>query len=73
VAVASGESLYVTGKVLGHRKARSTKRYAHLPDDPIRAAADRAAGRIAARLAIGGEGESGDASVTSLESARSGR
>ena len=51
VAVASGESLFVTGKVLGHRKARSTERYAHLADDPIRAAADRAAGRIAAALA----------------------
>jgi integrase len=52
VAVASGESLYVTGKVLGHRKARSTERYAHLADDPIRAAADRAAGRIAAALTL---------------------
>jgi integrase len=40
VAVGSGESLYVTGKVLGHRKARSTERHAHLADDPTRAAAD---------------------------------
>src|SRR5690242_15971282 len=51
VAVASGESLYVTGKVLGHRKARSTERYARLADNPIRAAADRAAGRVARLLA----------------------
>ena len=50
-AVASGESLYVIGKVLGHAKARSTERYAHLADDPLRAAADRAAARIAAGLA----------------------
>ncbi len=50
-AVASGESLFITGKVLGHAKARSTERYAHLADDPLRAAADRAAARIAAGLA----------------------
>jgi hypothetical protein len=55
VAVASGESLFITGKVLGHRKARSTERYAHLADDPIQAAADRAASRIAAQLAANSE------------------
>src|SRR3954447_25493447 len=62
VAVASGESLYVTGKVLGHRKARSTERYAHLADDPIRSAADRAARRIAARLTGNGGLEAGPSS-----------
>src|SRR3954471_22974107 len=71
VAVASGESLYVTGKVLGHRKARSTERYAHLADDPIRAAADRTAGWIAARLAVGGNGEGKAANVASLGRVRS--
>jgi hypothetical protein len=45
VAAGSGESLFVTGTVLGHRTARSAKRYAHLADDPVRAAADRAGGR----------------------------
>jgi integrase len=54
LAVASGESLFITGKVLGHRKARSTERYAHLADDPIKAAVDRTAGRILAQLAAKG-------------------
>jgi integrase len=46
VAVSSGESLYVVGKILGHRQARTTEIYAHLADDPVRAAADRAARKI---------------------------
>jgi integrase len=46
VAVGGGESLYVVGKILGHRQARTTEIYAHLADDPVRAAADRAAQRI---------------------------
>ena len=45
---------------------RSTERYAHLADDPIRAAADRAAGRIAARLAAGGEDKGRTADVALL-------
>jgi hypothetical protein len=49
-AVADGHSLYVVGRVLGHRKARSTERYAHLADDPTRMVADRAASSIAAAL-----------------------
>ena len=50
VAVASGDSLYLVGKVLGHRQARTTERYAHLSDDPVRAVADRAAERISAAM-----------------------
>jgi hypothetical protein len=60
VAVAAGESLFVTGKVLGHRKVRSTERYAHLADDPIRAAADRAAKQIAWHLAGGMDDTGGE-------------
>jgi site-specific recombinase XerD len=41
----AGDSLFIVGKMLGHRKARSTERYAHLADDPVRAVADRAANR----------------------------
>jgi hypothetical protein len=36
------------GKALGHRQARTTERYAHLTDDPVRAVANRASERIAA-------------------------
>jgi integrase len=50
-AVADGNSLYLIGKVLGHRQARTTEIYAHLADDPIRAVADRTAARIAAAMA----------------------
>jgi integrase len=49
-AVADGNSLYLLGKVLGHKQARTTEIYAHLADDPIRAVADRTAARIAAAM-----------------------
>jgi integrase len=48
IAVSGGDSLYLVGKVLGHRQARTTERYAHLSDDPVRAVANRAAETIAA-------------------------
>jgi integrase len=48
VAVSGGDSLYLVGKVLGHRQSRTTERYAHLSDDPLRAVADRTSSRIAA-------------------------
>jgi integrase len=46
-AVAQGESLFLVGKVLGHRQARTTEVYAHLQDDPVRGVANRTADRIA--------------------------
>lgn len=50
VAVADGESLYVVGKVLGHRQADTTSRYAHLAEDPMKAAANRTAARLAGMM-----------------------
>jgi integrase len=50
IAVSGGDSLYLVGKVLGHRQARTTERYAHLRDDPLRAVANRTADTIAAML-----------------------
>jgi integrase len=38
-AAADGASLFLIGKLLGHASMRSTERYAHLADDPLRAAA----------------------------------
>ena len=35
------------GKLLGHSQVQTTARYAHLAGDPVKAAADRIAGRIA--------------------------
>jgi len=39
--VSSGESLPIVGALLGHTQAKTTSRYAHLLDDPLRAAAAR--------------------------------
>ena len=57
VAVASGDSLYLIGKVLGHRQSRTTDRYAHLRDDPLLAVADRTAKRIAEAMGLPTEAE----------------
>ncbi len=56
VAVSGGDSLYLVGKVLGHRHAGTTQRYAHLSDDPLRAVADRTSGKIAAAMKAGNGG-----------------
>lgn len=49
-AVADGHSLFMIGKVLGHRQARTTEGYAHLAADPVLAVADRTAARILAAM-----------------------
>jgi integrase len=50
VGASGGDSLYVIGKLLGHTQQRTTEKYAHLSDDPTRAAADRISGKIAAAM-----------------------
>ena len=42
-----GEGLPMIGKLLGHTQVQTTARYAHLANDPVKAAADRIASRIA--------------------------
>ncbi len=51
-----GESLHMIGSLLGHSQAGTTQRYAHLSEDPRRAAADRISGHLAAAMA----GKSGE-------------
>ena len=46
VGAAGGDSLVVLGAILGHRTQATTARYAHLSDDPVRAAADRISSQI---------------------------
>ena len=50
VAVSDGQTLPVIGALLGHTQAATTQRYAHLMDDPLRAASDATAATIAAAL-----------------------
>lgn len=52
VGASGGDSLYIVGKLLGHNQAHTTQRYAHLADDPVKAAADRISNHI--RAAMGG-------------------
>lgn len=49
-AVQDGATLYVIGKVLGHKQTKTTEIYAHLHDDPLRAVADRTGEKIAEML-----------------------
>ncbi len=45
-----GLGLPIIGKILGHTQAATTQRYAHLADDPVREAAERVGGEVAAAL-----------------------
>lgn len=56
-AVAGGASLYLTSKLLGHKQSRTTERYAHFADDPVRAASNLTANRLADALNGGKDGE----------------
>ena len=51
VGAAGGLSLTMIGALLGHREVSTTQRYAHLGDDPRKAAADRVSAHVAAAMA----------------------
>jgi site-specific recombinase XerD len=50
VPASSGESLLILKAMLGHKRASTTERYAHLGDDPVRQAVDRTSRDIAGWL-----------------------
>lgn len=50
IGAARGESLLVIGKLLNHRTQAVTQRYAHLSENPVRAAANEISGEIATAL-----------------------
>lgn len=56
-AVSSGETLAMTGALLGHVTAQATSIYAHMQQDPARRAADRVVGPIATALGVQGVAE----------------
>jgi integrase len=51
-AIADGASLFMIGKVLGHKQARTTEIYAHLSDDPVKQVANRTAARLAEAMEV---------------------
>jgi integrase len=46
----SNLGLPVIGKLLGHRRAETTSRYAHIAADPLKTAADAIAAKLAAKM-----------------------
>lgn len=64
-AASGGISLYLVSHMLGHAQASTSERYAHVAQDPVRAASDRTAGDIRAAL----QGTE-PAEVVSIEAAR---
>jgi site-specific recombinase XerD len=66
VTVAGGASLFLLGKILGHAKASTTEKYAHLMLDPVRVVADQASRQLAGAL----KGRPSSATVVRLKGAR---
>jgi len=50
--VSGGASLEIIGKLLGHTQAKTTQRYAHLMDSPLRAGVDAVGGMLRPRLRV---------------------
>lgn len=50
IAVSGGMPIQMVGRLLGHTQIQTTLRYAHLADDPVRAAAEENSAVIFARL-----------------------
>lgn len=46
VSAGGGDSLLVIGKILGHKDVKTTKRYTHLADGPLRSTVDRISSKI---------------------------
>lgn len=63
VGVSRGESLPIIGALLGHADAKSTSRYAHLSDDPVRSAAQSISSTIADSLGLNEGPEDGEVKI----------
>ncbi|MFN3076365.1 MAG: tyrosine-type recombinase/integrase [Alphaproteobacteria bacterium] len=69
-AVADGATLFMVGKVLGHKQTSTTEIYAHLRDDPLKAVADRTGARIANAMKVGTDRNRPKADVVPLPTNR---
>lgn len=50
VGASNGDSMLIIGALLGHRSTKTTERYTHLSDHPLKSAADRISDEIAKQL-----------------------
>ncbi len=57
VAASSGLGLPIIGKMLGHTQQATTQRYAHLASDPVKAAAEATASKIAGMMSTSKGGQ----------------
>jgi integrase len=66
-AAASGASLYLVGKALGHANITTTQRYAHVQIDPVAQVMAVASGRIAQAMNAGARNAVSDSSAAIVE------
>jgi integrase len=57
VGASGGQSLVIIGKMLGHSQPATTARYAHLADDPVKAASEAVGRHIASAMDGGTNGD----------------
>ncbi len=50
IGASTGDSMLIIGALLGHKSAKTTERYTHLSDHPLKSAADRISDEIAQHL-----------------------
>lgn len=67
LGAASGDSLLVIGALLGHRSAKTTHRYAHLAEHPVKDAADRISAEMSRLLGDEAAIEEAQTSAPTLE------
>jgi integrase len=52
IGATGGDSLLIIGALLGHKSAKTTQRYAHLADHPLKEAANRISAQVAEQMGL---------------------